>query len=75
MQSYPHFTDGKVRLSKFKKLAPNNHSAIWSMYLLILLMCFTVYTQLVLNWCQLTTPNWPEASLLAFCCPGLEDTG
>lgn len=41
---------------------------------LILLMFFTLYTQLVLNQCQLIRPNWPGAPMLAFCGPGLKET-
>lgn len=32
-----------------------------------------MYTQLVLNQCQLTRPNWPEAPVLAFCCSGFKE--
>lgn len=73
MQFYPHFTDGEVRLRKFKKLAPNNPSAHLFYAFDHLLMCFTVYTQSVLNQCRLTRPNWPEALVLVLCHPGLED--
>ena len=65
---------GKVRLRKFKKFAPYNHRVHLFYVFANSVMFFTVYTQLVLNQCQLTRPNWPKARMLAFCCPGLEET-
>lgn len=65
---------GKVRLRQFKKFAPYNHRVHLFYVFANSLMLFTEYTQLVLNQCQLTRPNWPKAHMLAFCCSELAET-
>lgn len=62
----------QVREVSLGKLLQINTVSLCPMPLKIL-MFSTAYTQLVLHPCQLSRPDWPEAVVLAFCCPGLEE--
>lgn len=66
---------GKERLRKFKKHAPNNHSAhLFYVFANSPDVFHSIHTHLVLNQGQLTRTNGPEVPLLALCRPGLEET-